>query len=156
MRTEIMVDTELHIRWMIRRDMDEVLKIENECFEQPWSAAEFAAELSQRNVIAKVAEVCELVAGFAIYEMFRDRIELLNFAVRADLWRRGIGTALVENLKDRLSPAKRRKIVTHVRDSNLSAQLFCRANGFRCTRMEPNFYQDSAEDAYRFEFLCKG
>lgn len=153
--TEIMVDAVVHVRWMIRRDMDEVLKIENECFEQPWSEAEFAAELRERNVIAKVAEVCELVAGFALYELHRDRIELLNFAIRADVQRRGIGTALVDNLKDRLHPARRRKIVTHVRESNLAGHLFFRENGFRCTRMEANFYRDSTEDAYRFEFLCR-
>ena len=31
-------DVKVHIRWMIRRDMPEILNIEQHCFEFPWSA----------------------------------------------------------------------------------------------------------------------
>ena len=64
----------VHIRWMIRRDMMEVLEIENQSFEFPWSEEDFIRCLRQRNCIGMVAEHDERVAGFMIYELHRNRL----------------------------------------------------------------------------------
>ena len=45
-----------HIRWMIRRDMPEVLAVEGESFEFPWCEEDFLRCLRQRNCIGMVAE----------------------------------------------------------------------------------------------------
>ena len=47
---------DLHMRWMIRRDMPDVLKIENANFEFAWSEDDFIRCLRQRNCIGMVAE----------------------------------------------------------------------------------------------------
>ena len=47
----------VHIRWMIRRDMPEVLDIENQAFEFPWTEEDFIRCLRQRNCIGMVAEL---------------------------------------------------------------------------------------------------
>jgi len=44
----------VHIRWMIRRDMPEVLDIESGSFEFPWSEEDFIRCLRQRNCIGMV------------------------------------------------------------------------------------------------------
>ena len=44
----------VHIRWMIRRDMAEVLDIERQCFEFPWTEDEFINCLRQRNAIGMI------------------------------------------------------------------------------------------------------
>ena len=49
----------VHIRWMIRRDMPEVLGIENSSFEFSWSEDDFIRCLRQRNCIGMVAEYDE-------------------------------------------------------------------------------------------------
>src|SRR5687768_6635477 len=54
----------VHIRWMIRRDMPEVLSIETQCFEFPWTEEDFLRCLRQRNCIGMVAEQGEKVVGF--------------------------------------------------------------------------------------------
>ena len=74
-------DLPVHIRWMIRRDMPEVLQIEGESFEFPWSEEDFLRCLQQRNCIGMVAEHEENVVGFMIYELHKSRLHLLNFAV---------------------------------------------------------------------------
>ena len=53
----------VHIRWMIRRDMAEVLDIENESFEFPWQEEDFLRCLKQRNCIGMVAEQDDQVLG---------------------------------------------------------------------------------------------
>jgi ribosomal-protein-alanine N-acetyltransferase len=42
---------EVQIRWMIRRDMPEVLEIERQSFEFSWTEEDFLCCLRQRNCI---------------------------------------------------------------------------------------------------------
>ena len=71
----------VQIRWMIRRDMPEVLRIENDSFEFNWTEEDFLACLRQRNCIGMVAEYDGRVVGFMIYELHKTRLHILNFAV---------------------------------------------------------------------------
>ena len=61
----------IHVRWMIRRDMNEVLGIEQAAFEYPWSDDDFTRCLRQRNCIGMVGEVADSVVAFMIYELHR-------------------------------------------------------------------------------------
>jgi [ribosomal protein S18]-alanine N-acetyltransferase len=46
----------VHVRWLIRRDMPAVLKIEDSSFEFPWREDDFIRALRQRNCIGMVAD----------------------------------------------------------------------------------------------------
>ena len=80
----------LHIRWMIRRDMPEVLRIEQASHDYPWCEEDFLRCLRQRNCIGMVAEVGEKVVGFMIYELHKTKLHIMNFAVHPDCRRAGI------------------------------------------------------------------
>jgi ribosomal-protein-alanine N-acetyltransferase len=144
----------VHIRWMIRRDMAEVLEIERSSFEFPWFEEEFIRCLRQRNCIGMVAEHAERVVGFMIYELHKTRLHILNFAVAADVRRRGVGRQMLEKLIGKLSSQRRTRITLEVRETNLAAQVFFRANGFKATSVLHDFYDDSPEDAYLMQFCC--
>ena len=90
--------TRVHIRWMIRRDMPEVLAIEHASFEYPWCEEEFLRVLRQRNCIGMVAEHGERIVGFMIYELHRNKIHVLDFATHADFRRRGVGRQMIGKL----------------------------------------------------------
>jgi ribosomal-protein-alanine N-acetyltransferase len=141
-----------HIRWMIRRDMAEVLAIETENFEFAWSEDDFIRCLRQRNCIGMVAEHNDQVLGFMIYELHKTRLHVLNFAVAAPWQRRGIGTQMVNKLIGKLSDQRRTRITLEVRETNLAAQLFFRAQGFRAVNVLRNFYEDTPEDAYVMQY----
>jgi ribosomal-protein-alanine N-acetyltransferase len=144
--------TPVHIRWMIRRDMPEVLAIESGSFEFPWSEDDFIRCLRQRNCIGMVAEHNERVVGFMIYELHKNRLHILNFAVHEPARRRGIGTQLIKKLVSKLSPQRRNRIMLEVRETNLSAQLFFRDLGFRAISLLRDFYEDTTEDAYLMQY----
>lgn len=148
--------SELHVRWMIRRDMHEVLEIENEAFEFPWSEETFVKVLRQRNCIGVVVVVeeskSERVAGYLIYELHKDRLHLFNIGVRKDLRRTGVGRALLAKLIGKLHPDRRKRIVTEVRETNIAAQKFFAAIGFRAVSVLKDFYDDTDEDAYVFQY----
>ena len=73
--------TDLHIRWMIRRDLPTVLEIEESNFEFPWTEDDFLRCLRQRNCIGMVVELDDEIVGFMIYELHTNRLHILNFAV---------------------------------------------------------------------------
>jgi len=146
----------IHVRWMIRRDMREVLDIEQEAFEFPWSDEDFTRCLRQRNCIGMVAEAGDSVVAFMIYELHRSRLHVLNFAVARSHRRYGIGTRMMEKLVGKLTPERRSRIVLEVRETNLPAQLFFRALGFRATSVLRDFYQDTTEDAYLMHYVSLG
>lgn len=142
----------IHVRWMIRRDMHEVIAIEREAFEFPWSEEDFTRCLRQRNCIGMVAELADSVVAFMIYELHRSRLHMLNFAVLRSHRRLGIGTQMMEKLVGKLTPDRRGRIALEVRETNLPAQLFFRSLGFRATTVLKDFYQDSTEDAYLMQY----
>lgn len=142
----------VHIRWMIRRDMAEVLEIEQDGFEFPWTEDDFIRCLRQRNCIGMVSEWDDRVAGFMIYELHRTRLHLLNFAVTSEFRRRGVGTLMLAKLIGKLSTQRRTRISLEVRETNLAAQLFFRDNGFRAVNVLRDYYQDTTEDAYVMQY----
>lgn len=142
------VGTSVHIRWMIRRDMSAVLGIEASCFEFAWTEDDFIRCLRQRNCIGMVAEQDNQVVGFMIYELHKNRLHILNFAVHSDHRRNGVGNAMMSKLLCKLSHERRNRIMLEVRETNLEAQLFFKNLGFRAISVLRDFYDDAAEDAY--------
>jgi ribosomal-protein-alanine N-acetyltransferase len=142
----------VHIRWMIRRDMREVLDIEQTSFEFPWLEEDFIRCLRQRNCIGMVAEHGDRVVGFMIYELHKSRLHILNFAVCDQARHRGVGQQMIDKLISKLTSQRRTRISLEVRETNLVAQLFFKASGFRATSVLRSYYEDSPEDAYVMQY----
>ena len=142
----------VHIRWMIRRDMPEVLQAEQDSFEYSWTEEDFLRCLRQRNCIGMVAEQGEKVVGFMIYELHKSKLHILNFAVNPSWRRLGVGGQMVAKLISKLSSHRRTRITLEVRETNLPAQLFFRRQEFRATRVLRAYYEDSGEDAFLMEY----
>jgi len=119
-----------HIRWMIRRDMVEVLDIENLTEGQRWNEEKILFYLRNRNVIGMVAEIKKQVVGYFIYELHKDSLHLVRFIVHPDHRRRSLFTQMIDKLKGKLSPYHRLQVVSIVSQDNLSAHLALKANGF--------------------------
>jgi ribosomal-protein-alanine N-acetyltransferase len=142
----------LLIRWMIRRDMSEVLQIETSVFDCPWVEEDFLRCLRQRNCIGTVAEHGERVVGFMVYELHNAKLHVLNFAVHPEFRRQGVGRQLVAKLRTKLSAQRRTRITLEVRETNLVAQMFFRSQDFAATGVLRNHYDDTDEDAYQMEY----
>lgn len=142
----------VHIRWLCRIDAEEVLEIEVLNFEFPWNNKILFDTLHRRNCIGMVAEFEGRVVGFMVYELHKDQLHILNFAVHPDSQRRGVGRQMAAKLISKLSPQGRNRIVLEVRETNLFAQLFFRQMGFRAISVLHDFYDDTTEDAYLMEY----
>jgi [ribosomal protein S18]-alanine N-acetyltransferase len=144
------------IRWLIRRDMADVLAIEADSFEFAWCEQTFVKCLRQRNTIGMVAERDGQVVGYMVYELHLKRLHLLNFAVAKVSRRQGVGLAMVRKLVSKLSSDRRTRIYLEVRETNLAAQLFFKSCGFRAVGVLSYFYQDTSEDAYQMAYRYEG
>jgi [ribosomal protein S18]-alanine N-acetyltransferase len=152
MQSDQKQEVRVHIRWMIRRDMPEVQEIERSSFEFPWAEEDFIRCLRQRNCIGMVAEHDDRVVGFMVYELHKNRIHVLNFAVAEDQRRSGVGSQMIAKLIAKLSAQRRTRVVLEVRETNLAAQLFFRENGFRAVSVLRAYYDDTPEDAYMMQY----
>ena len=142
----------VQIRWLIRRDMADVLEIENKSFDYPWSEEDFLTCLRQRNCIGMVAEYDQKIVGFMIYELHKSNLRVLNFAVDSNHRRMRVGHQMVQRLIDKLSQQRRKEIVLETRETNLDAQLFFQKQGFRAVSVMRNHYEDTEEDAYVLKY----
>jgi ribosomal-protein-alanine N-acetyltransferase len=138
----------VHVRWMIRRDMPEVLGIEQASFDHPWCEEEFLRVLRQRNCIGMVAEQGERIVGFMVYELHRNRIHVLDFAVHPEFRRQGVGRQMIAKLVGKLSAQRRNRIALMIRETNVPAQFFYKSMGFRAVEVVREHFADTGEDAY--------
>lgn len=145
--------TNVHIRWMIHDDLPAVVAIERLSFDQAWSHDEFVLFLGGMHRIGVVAEVGDAdhgftTVGFLLYELYQCRFDVVNFAVHPEWRRSGIAGQMLRPLAAKLDGSKCR-INAVVRDSNLSAQLFFRSQGFRAVEILRGCYADDG-DGYLF------
>jgi len=138
-----------YIRWMIKSDLPRVLEIDSG-YEHPLSEEEYISISRRRNCIGMTAEYGDKVVGFMVYELHKDRLDVLRLAVDKELHGCGIGSALVEKLISKLSIDRRSEIVFHVRESNLNAQRFLKRRQFVAS-VEREYFDDGA-DAYKFVY----
>jgi ribosomal-protein-alanine N-acetyltransferase len=143
----------LQTRWMTYQDIQQVIMIERVCFRNPWIGQDFIDVLRQKNAFCRVARVGASVAGFVVYELLSRCSEILDLAVcpGEKVRRCGVGTALIDTMIDRTMCQGLRVVRTKVRESNLDAQLFFKANGFQTVSTIQNHYDDTDEDAYVME-----
>ncbi len=149
----------IHTRWMIRRDMPDVLVIEQASFKVAATEEDYLQLLRQRDTIGMVAEVSETegIAGFFIYQQHKTRFHLLTLAVAPEYRRKGVGRAMVHKLIGKLGThdynrSCRERVVLEVCEENLEGQLFFRAIGFKATKVLHDYYEDTDQDAYRMEY----
>lgn len=140
---------DINIRWMIRGDLYKVLAIEDWCFPHPWKEADFIHCLRQRNCIGMVAEQGDEVVGYFIYELHKNRIEILTMAVDPKHQRCGIATAMVAKLRSKLSAERRNRIEYKVSEWNDAGIMFLRDAGFEAVCVIRDYF-DNGETAYQF------
>ena len=135
--------TTLGIRWMIQRDMPEILAMEPE-----WSEEKFFQHLRHRNCIGMVVEQGDKIVGYMVHELQAHSLEILNIQVHPEHRRSNIGTSMITKLRSKLHEKHRTKIIVRVPDTHLQAHLFFKAMGFRALKV---IWSDSG-DTYYMEY----
>ncbi len=137
------------IRCMIRRDLNEIFKIEQQSFDYSWRMEDFV--YCQRKYPGLVAEHKNKIVGFIIFE-FNKGVYVINFAVHPDYRRLGVGRQIINKLVSNLQVYHHSNIKLNVRETNLVALNFFKSQHFRATKVIRNYYEDTGEDGYLMEY----
>jgi ribosomal-protein-alanine N-acetyltransferase len=143
------------IRWLVRRDLLEILAIERESFAFPWGEDEFCRILRHREVIGLVAvdPATQSVAGYMIYRLGKRSLEVLSLATSSFYRRQGIASQLLSKLLGKLSPGRRSAILANVWERNRPALAFFASQGFLAESVERDAYENNpGDDAYQMVF----
>lgn len=145
-----------HVRWMIRRDMNEILAIERMSKAgssvEPWSEEVFVKHLRRRDTIGMVVERNDQVVGFMLYELHSKRLDVLRFELAPDARGRGLGRRMMEKLIGKLTAQRRNRIRIVVSENNVTMQTFLRHMGFRAVSVLRDTYGGTDGDHYVFEY----
>jgi [ribosomal protein S18]-alanine N-acetyltransferase len=135
----------VEIRRLIYADLPQVVAIERRAFTTPWSLAMFVLELSKPSGICLAAEVENELVGYLICSRYDTVWHVMNVAVDTDRRRRGIATALISALLERIGDDA--QVTLEVRKSNTGAIVLYEQFGFRAAGVRRRYYADNGEDA---------
>ncbi len=136
---------------MCLSDLPQVLKIENECFEDPWSATHFTLSLKRprSHDFFYVVRSENTVMGYIVFAVLYEEAHILNIAVPAAHRGQGIGKYLLASALEAIEARDGRDVFLEVAVSNLPAQYLYRQFGFRICGIRKNYY-GCHKDAYVF------
>ena len=160
----------IEVRRLTYADLPQVVAIERRAFTSPWSLAMFVLELSKPSGICLAAEALPKPAagdeparpaaggepagrdrigpdlvGYLICSRYDAVWHLMNVAVDPTERRRGIATALLERLLERVE--RDAQLTLEVRRSNAGAITLYERFGFRSAGVRRRYYADNGEDA---------
>jgi len=132
-------------------DMEEIIAIERDSFQTPWTEKIFRNELAcpvSRLLIGRSRRPAgKTVAGYIIYWHVHDEIHIHNIAVRSDMRRQGVATGMLEEALLRSRREGAHRVTLEVRRSNLPAQRMYGKFGFTVAGVRRGYYSDTNEDA---------
>jgi ribosomal-protein-alanine N-acetyltransferase len=141
------VKTAVDIRGLTIADLGAIERIERRAYRTPWSRSMFAGELAKPASICLGAFEGDELAGYLIISRYVDAWHVMNIAVDPDFRRRGIATALLEQLFALTGDSVQRGYTLEVRVSNEGAIKLYERLGFRARGVRRGYYTDNREDA---------
>jgi [ribosomal protein S18]-alanine N-acetyltransferase len=141
----------LEVRRLSYQDLPQVIAVERRVFPTPWSLAMFVLELSKQSGICLAATERGAdgewrLVGYLICSRYDTVWHVMNIAVDTDHQRKGIASALLAELYQRVGDAHAR-FTLEVRRSNAVAIHLYEREGFRAAGTRRRYYQDNGEDA---------
>ncbi len=137
---------------MLRRykesDILDIIKLEEKLLNTTIGYNILHDRLDDDNFYIYVYEDIDIVGYISSYFDY-DTLEILNFCIREDYQRNGIGTLILNNLIDELKDKNLKRVVLEVRSKNEKAVNFYNKNGFKVVNIRRNYYKD--DDAFLME-----
>jgi ribosomal-protein-alanine N-acetyltransferase len=131
-----------------RRHLRSVVRIENDAYPRPWSAALFLSEIAQRSSRRyTVAVIGPMVVGYCGLMLVGDEGHVTTLTVDPRWQQRGIGTLLLLDLARAAPGLGVRHLTLEVRVGNTTAHEIYRRFGFAPAGVRKHYYPETGEDA---------
>ncbi len=137
----------MKIEKMTKEHLESVYIIETECFSHPWSKQSLENELNNDTSLFWVATENNDVIGYIGMSVVIDEGYIFNVAVSETHRKKGIGSALINELVTYGKKNNLCFITLEVRESNINAQSLYSKFGFIKVGERKNYYSNPKENA---------
>lgn len=137
----------MKIEKMTALHLDEVEKLEKNCFVHPWSRQSLESELANENSVFITAVDDGRVVGYIGMSVVIDEGYIFNVAVDENYRRKGIGSALIGELVTFGKKNNLCFLTLEVRESNENARSLYSKFGFIKVGERKDYYKDPVENA---------
>ena len=128
------------------RHLDDILKVEDECFLNAWTKQMFLEEILGKFSFYYVAEIDGHAVGYMGMWPLSGEGHITNVAVGKAHRRKGIAKALILHFIDIAKREGLEFMTLEVRKSNIAAISLYESFGFKCVGVRKKYYENS-EDA---------
>lgn len=142
----------LQLRDMMLKDLDAVMRIEQQVQSYPWTRGNFSDSLEHGHICKAYVDIDEII-GYAILMPAVDEVHLLDICIAADFQRNGLGKKLLKDMLLMAGELKFSRVLLEVRSSNVAAIALYRAMGFVEIGLRRGYYPagQGREDALVME-----
>lgn len=134
-----------YLRSMNEIDLEEVLLIEQQAYDFPWSRRGFENSLDQ-GLNYVFCDIDGRIQGYSCFLTVLDEAHLLNFCIRPESQGKGMATLAFSKLLEHLLGADFNIVLLEVRESNHRARALYRKLGFREDGVRKDYYQSKDWD----------
>ena len=135
------------IRALELRDIASILTIQLSCPEiAQWNARDYE-RVTKGEMAGWVFEEAGELLGFLVGRQVVAEMEILNFAVRADARRKGIGDKLLQSALAWAASFSGEQVILEVRSGNETALRFYERHKFQIVGRRRNYYSSPDDDA---------
>lgn len=135
------------IRKATKEDLPQILEIEQDSFTKPWTLDALLHEVQYADAHFEVAVIDDNVVGFCILRHLSVDGEIINFAVKKEYRRCGVGDSLLKSLINYADENNLESIFLEVRQSNEPAINLYKKQGFFEIGIRKNYYDKPIENA---------
>ena len=137
----------MKIRDAVPADVPGIAALERECFSLPWSEAIVASQLTGAGKIMLAAEIEGELAGYIGLQYVLDEGYISNVCTAPEHRRRGVASALIDEMISRARALGLSFLSLEVRVSNDPAISLYAGKGFVSVGVRPKYYEKPTEDA---------
>ena len=137
----------LEIRIAKEQENEEIARLEQEIFPDPWSLTALRDTWNQKQAQILGAWLDGQMAGYVIVYFAADESEIARIAVDEKFRRQGVAGALLDEMERVLAGKGIARLMLDVRKSNAAALRFYLSRGFKEDGVRKNFYTNPIEDA---------
>ena len=140
---------EIIFEQMQQKDLQQVMKIEDESFSDPWHVSCFQHELRKRksHTHLYVARLKNEVIGYIVFCIFSGEGHIMNIAVASEYRRRGVAKYLLASVLEIVRKHKVGEVFLEVAVDNIAACDLYRQFKFEVYGIRKNYY-GKGKDAY--------
>jgi ribosomal-protein-alanine N-acetyltransferase len=146
-----MLTSEYRLQAMEIKDVPQVMEIEEEAQEYPWTDRIFidCLKLGYQGYLIREINTNKVVC-FSFFSFAADECHLLNIATAREFQRRGLAKELLKYCLDFYKQKQIKYCYLEVRESNIIAQQMYGEFGFKISGIRKDYYQavDGRESAF--------